>query len=157
MGTLFYSMAMSKKGRGPFCLGVSQAMRQEVEVDGVEVRPPDALGDFKYACLGYSIHHAKGKNRNGSVQLPQCEGLEVLATTAAPGGEAMLMEESGTTGQHHESDGEVRSIPKPSPWPMKNVTEREENVGKDFGERFVRMAGLIVKKGKELSTRILGF
>jgi len=156
MGTLYYSMAMARKGRGPFCAGVSQAVRPETQVEGVEVRPSDALGDFKYACLGYSIHHAKGKNETGALQLPQCEGLEVLATTAAPEAENMLLDEAGPTREEHDTSQERPRKERPEPWPARNIVETDDTDDRDFAERFVRMAGLIVKKGKELSSRILG-
>lgn len=157
MGTLYYSMAMAKKGRGPFCAGVSQAVRSETQIEGVEVRPSDALGDFKYACLGYSIYHAKGKNESGALQLPQCEGLEVLATTAAPEAENMLLDEAGPTRETQDTSPERIPRERPYPWPTRNIVENDDADDRDFAERFVRMAGLIVKKGKELSAKILGF
>ena len=67
------------------CVGVKLA----ADSSSVPTRPPDQLGsahgDFRFSCAGYSVYRVTGKatNRDESVELPFCEGLEVRGSLVA--------------------------------------------------------------------------
>ncbi|XP_026456909.1 uncharacterized protein LOC113357687 isoform X2 [Papaver somniferum] len=86
-GCLYYSSIRKSKSRNPLCLGITGALQQvpESTVGGSDTdASKDArnLTEFKYACVGYSVHsHSKdhsADSKDKRAELPFCVGVELL-------------------------------------------------------------------------------
>ncbi|KAG6571077.1 uncharacterized protein LOC111448192 [Cucurbita moschata] len=86
-GCLYYSSLQKSKSKTPTCIGFSKTLEQvpnyivgETELEAS--KEGRSLADFKYACVGYSVHLEKKDSpndvQNKQAELPFCVGLEVL-------------------------------------------------------------------------------
>jgi len=106
------------------CAGFSKRLQPE---EGSTSLPTDAVpgGDFKYVCLGYSAYDPEAlktaARRRGSradaVQLPYCEGLEVVSAAAMnsrpellTGGPSLAPPQDGGAGEG-DAEPNVRQRP----------------------------------------------
>ncbi|PIA55965.1 hypothetical protein AQUCO_00700345v1 [Aquilegia coerulea] len=86
-GCLYYSSIRKSNSQNPVCLGFTRTLQQvpdyivgesemEASKDGRN------LTDFKYACLGYSVHLDKKSSsadpKEKQAELPVCVGIEFL-------------------------------------------------------------------------------
>ncbi|KAI3978900.1 hypothetical protein MKX01_016075 [Papaver californicum] len=138
-GCLYYSSILKSKSRNPLCLGITGAL-QQVPESTVEGSDTDAskdarnLTEFKYACVGYSVHsHNKDHySKDKRAELPFCVGVELLLDKKPAAAEQV----SGHV--HNKEDDRV--LPQPRPYkPVKPPpSTAEELLG-----RFARNAGLV--------------
>ncbi|XAR72771.1 hypothetical protein NMG60_11019524 [Bertholletia excelsa] len=86
-GYLYYSSIRKSKSQNPMCVGLSRTLDQ---VPSYVVEEPESeaskedhiLTDFKYACIGYSVHLERGDPStdlpNKHAEMPLCVGIELL-------------------------------------------------------------------------------
>ncbi|MCL7050588.1 hypothetical protein MKW94_006019 [Papaver nudicaule] len=140
-GCLYYSSILKSKSRNPLCLGISGALQQvpESTVGGSDTdASKDArnLTEFKYACVGYSVHmHSKDHSavsKDKRAELPFCVGVELLVDKKPAAAEQVSVR------VHNKEDDRV--VPQPRPYkPVKPPhSTAEELLG-----RFARNAGLV--------------
>jgi len=90
IGALYFAMR-NEQMKGPYCAGFKTGLKPTDE--GANLPSNDSIpgGNFKYMCVGYSaydearlLRHASGRPRSPGdpVQLPYCEGLEVISAAA---------------------------------------------------------------------------
>ena len=84
------------------CTGFAKRLRP---TDDASQLPTDSIpgGEFKYGCLGYSAWDEEGlkqaarrrSSQADAVQLPYCEGLEIVSSAAVNGRPELLAEGPG--------------------------------------------------------------
>ncbi|KAL4444353.1 hypothetical protein ABPG75_012090 [Micractinium tetrahymenae] len=89
LGALYFSEARYAAQKPPVCTGFAKRLKP---TDDAAQLPTDSVpgGDFKYICLGYSAWDeealkraaAARRSQADAVQLPYCEGLEVVSAAA---------------------------------------------------------------------------
>ncbi|KAI3933689.1 hypothetical protein MKW92_030112 [Papaver armeniacum] len=140
-GCLYYSSILKSKSRNPLCLGITGALPQvpESTVGGSDTdASKDArnLTEFKYACVGYSVHsHSKdhsADSKDKRAELPFCVGVELLLDKKPAAAEQV-------SGHVHNKEDD-HGLPQPRPYkPVKPPhSTAEELLG-----RFARNAGLV--------------
>jgi len=119
--------------------------------------PATGLADFKYMCAGYSMYtkpekDGAGKRKglgNDIVNLPYCEGLEVISSRDMQDNPVLLKEgmADGAIGDA-KPVGPSSSTEKSSPVPGmgKNFVPGANVDLEDFPSRFMRVAKKIVNK-----------
>uniref|UniRef100_A0A5B7BKJ3 DUF8204 domain-containing protein n=1 Tax=Davidia involucrata TaxID=16924 RepID=A0A5B7BKJ3_DAVIN len=86
-GCLYYSSIRNSKSQSPMCAGFSRTLQQvpsyivgESELE--DSKEGHSLTDFKYACVGYSVHLDKKDPstdpQEKQAELPFCVGIELL-------------------------------------------------------------------------------
>lgn len=117
LGTLYHSQARLNADKLPLCAGMKSSVGKSI--DGPKESVP--AGEFKYMCLGYSVYEADqrrgGPNRGSpdSIELPYCEGLEVISAAELMKSPAVLTE--GTAGASASTLQGARPIRPPRPQP----------------------------------------
>ncbi|XP_026449620.1 uncharacterized protein LOC113349796 [Papaver somniferum] len=140
-GCLYYSSILKSKSRNPLCLGITGALQQvpESTVGGSDTdASKDArnLTEFKYACVGYSVHSHSKDHSAGSkdkrAELPFCVGVELLLDKKPAAAEQV-------SGHVHNKEDD-HGLPQPRAYkPVKPPhSTAEELLG-----RFARNAGLV--------------
>lgn len=91
VGALYFSQHRYDRELSPVCMGFRKRKANDDNAIDVSI-PTDSVpgGDFKYMCIGYSAWDDEAlrdaaRNRrdsNDPVQLPYCEGLEVVSAAA---------------------------------------------------------------------------
>ncbi|CAD7701961.1 unnamed protein product [Ostreobium quekettii] len=120
MGALYYSQALMDGRKEPVCAGFRRTHKA-----GEGAAEPQAeasnLSDFKYMCVGYSVYDeqrirqqpSRHDATGGSVDLPYCEGLEIVSSRHLQGGPVLLKE--GIDGQNptqeQSAEGKNRGAP----------------------------------------------
>lgn len=89
LGALYFSEARYALQKPPVCAGLGRRLKP---TDDTTQLPTDSVpgGDFKYVCLGYSAWDeeamkraaAERQGQGDAVQLPYCEGLEIVSAAA---------------------------------------------------------------------------
>ncbi|XP_026456908.1 uncharacterized protein LOC113357687 isoform X1 [Papaver somniferum] len=140
-GCLYYSSIRKSKSRNPLCLGITGALQQvpESTVGGSDTdASKDArnLTEFKYACVGYSVHsHSKdhsADSKDKRAELPFCVGVELLLDKKPAAAEQV-------SGHVHNKEDD-HGLPQPRPYKPEKPphSTAEELLG-----RFARNAGLV--------------
>ncbi|KAL0034917.1 hypothetical protein WJX79_000291 [Trebouxia sp. C0005] len=150
---LYYSQSIHDKGRNPVCAGIRS--KHLTSSDLAEL-PPESIpaGEFKYMCMGYSLHADRLKNKqrtatehtSDSIDLPYCEGIQVVMATETQRSPMLQTEASqeAASQQTPERQAPLRA--------RKTYTgaQPEHNVGgvnlADLSERFIKTSGKIVDK-----------
>lgn len=136
-GTLYYSSVLKSKGRAPRCFGLSSSLKQVPsyivsESEAEAAKEGRTLTDFRYSCLGYSVHLDKEDGSNDGKKpratLPVCVGIELLVDKRIAG--------PASSGHPHSRE-DVHGVPQPQP--HKPV----QPIGDDFLTKFTRNAGLV--------------
>jgi hypothetical protein len=137
LGALYFSQARFDRERPPLCAGFPSRL-SELSNDGYDAESVPG-GHFKYVCIGYSewdeeVLQRAARQRTAStdpVQLPFCEGLEIVSA-AAVASNPELLTPSGGTGDGKDIDilppkrpppprsinglGDPTSFPEPLDW-----------------------------------------
>jgi len=120
LGTLYHSQARLNANKLPLCAGVKGSVSKPV--DGPKESVP--AGDFKYVCMGHSIYEANSRRLAGStsskgppesIELPYCEGLEVISAAELLKSPAVLNE--GAAGASASAIQGARPVRPPRPQP----------------------------------------
>ncbi|KAI5673213.1 hypothetical protein M9H77_13577 [Catharanthus roseus] len=90
-GCLFYSSVINSKSQSPFCFGQSHTLQQVpdyvVNSDAKVAKGNQTLTDFRYTCIGYSVHLENNiqssEPEKQLVKLPFCVGIEILSSKGA--------------------------------------------------------------------------
>eukprot|EP00887_Chlorella_sp_A99_P006074 scaffold22.g6074.t1 len=121
-------------------------------------------GQFKYVCVGYSAYDAEGLRQAAArragpgdpVQLPYCEGLEIVSTAAMSRKPELLTDgpelssSAGSAAAREQQDASVRQRPGRTFVPGGGLPE--DMSWERFRERFRRMSRRMVDKmGSNLS------
>ncbi|KAK9113024.1 hypothetical protein Scep_020543 [Stephania cephalantha] len=85
-GCLYYSSLRKSQGRNPLCVGVSRTLKQVPSYIGESEMEASkegrTLADFKYACVGYSVHlnnkDSSTDPKEREAELPFCVGIEIV-------------------------------------------------------------------------------
>ncbi|KAI3989131.1 hypothetical protein MKX01_033167 [Papaver californicum] len=149
-GCLYYSSILKSKERKPLCVGISRTLQLvpshivgESEVEAS--KEGRSLTDFKYACLGYSVHmdskdkdpstNPKGKH----AELPFCIGIELLVDkrpAAATAGHAP----GHVPGR---APAHARKTEDGQPLPQLQPSKPPQPAGEEFLPRFSRNANIV--------------
>lgn len=163
LGALYFSEARYGKGRPPVCTGFAKRLKS---TDDAAQLPTDSVpgGDFKYICLGYSAWDEEAMKRAAAtrtsqadaVQLPYCEGLEIVSAAAVQqrpelmgaggpglggGGSA-----AAAAGAPEAAGADVRQRPGRSFVPGAGRLPEEGLDWNKFQERFLRVSKRMVEK-----------
>lgn len=174
-GALFYSQAMHNKGTLPRCGGVPATRDVAYDLSSLQTESVPS-GDFKYVCLGYSQYseaELRARQRSAtpgeSIDLPYCEGLEVISAAAVEG--PMLMKEGAGAGTAADlsppsGSGDMPAGGRRPAWvgqPGVSVEEFPDRVYKTAGKivthmkrNLDHMAGSMRKTLQQLSNDIFG-
>lgn len=160
-GLLYFSSHRKSRARNPLCFGLSRTEPKEHYT--AEKSQPDpskdgrALLDFKYACVGYSVHGdnqatISGVEQDKHVDLPLCMGIEVLAERrAASQGANDAKIQHINHHENHEKKEVARIMPRP-PSSIQTPSTIGNFGPEEFSGRFIRSAGLVAAAvGKNLS------
>ncbi|KAL3132274.1 hypothetical protein ABBQ32_008859 [Trebouxia sp. C0010 RCD-2024] len=151
LGMLYYSQSIHDKGKNPVCGGVRS--KHLTSPDLAEV-PPESIpnGEFKYMCLGYSMHVDRQQKRQRSstdqgadmIELPYCEGIQVVMATdtqQSPMLQAEASQEAAPTQQATDRRPPRRTY---------SGGQADNNLGGvnlgDLSDRFIKTSGKIVEK-----------
>ncbi|CAM6049170.1 unnamed protein product [Sphagnum compactum] len=143
-GCLFYSSFLRDNGQNPTCYGLSHITPHIYRTVGDSDR--QATKDFKYACLGYSVH----KELNSSSAAPTAPAdqstsygeLPLCATTAH---HPVFPPNSATPNdcsQRRNLEEAVHAMPMPRP-AASSTSGGAPGIPKEFSSRFFRCAGLV--------------
>lgn len=161
LGTLYHSQARLNANKPPLCAGVKSKVGKPV--DGTKESVP--AGDFKYMCLGYSVYEAEqrkagvasssNKGPPDSIELPFCEGLEVISAAELMKSPAVLSE--GTAGASPSGVEGSKPIRPPRPQPGRSFVpggssgDTASEVA-SLKERYIRSSQKVLNKmGSNLS------
>ncbi|KAL2613641.1 hypothetical protein R1flu_025333 [Riccia fluitans] len=144
-GCLLYSSSLRDRAQNPICIGLSRAETRVYSMMGDSERDATKdgrrLADFKYACLGYSIHrdakHPSGNPTTDGAELPLCVGVEFLADRRPQGATTSAVEQSRS-----EEEGPAPIMPRPQSSIRPPATIGGMS-GDEFATRFFRCAGLV--------------
>ncbi|KAF5185121.1 Altered inheritance of mitochondria protein [Thalictrum thalictroides] len=135
-GCLYYSSIRKSNSQNPVCVGVTRTLQQvpdyivgesemEASKDGRN------LTDFKYACLGYSVHLDKKSSsadpKEKQAELPVCVGIE------------FLVDKRPVTADHVPAHNKEDGHTSPQPRPYKP----SYSMGEEFLGKFSRNASLV--------------
>jgi len=152
LGALYFSSARRAQGDGPRCVGVH--LNAQGEARGRVLRPKDPQaadgpgkeGGFKYACIGYSVHRGKGhaaKLAGGAVELPLCQGMEVIALSSQEDSPQPIERRPLATRDEEEAPQQPPPRPPPRrairPPPRDDEDDRQSEPG-FYGEFFDRFS-----------------
>lgn len=163
-GLIYFSSSRKSNGRNPLCLGLSRPEDQvhnyiagKSEQDAT--KDGKSLLDFKYACVGYSIHRdnqaatGSGSESDKHAELPLCMGIEMMAERRAPEGTTAIKQEHMNQKGHQSN--EDKSAAPIMPRPPSSVRPPSTVSGfpsEEFSTKFIRSAGLVAAAvGKNLS------
>ncbi|KAL3679309.1 hypothetical protein R1sor_022265 [Riccia sorocarpa] len=143
-GCLLYSSSLKDRGHNPVCIGLSRAETRVYSMMGDSERDARKdgrrLADFKYACIGYSIHrdakHASGDPADAA-DLPLCVGVEFLADRRPQAATTGAVEQSRS-----DEEGPAPIMPRPQSSVRPPATIGGIS-GDEFATRFFRCAGLV--------------
>lgn len=101
LGALYFSQARFDRERPPLCAGFPSRL-SELSDDGYDAESVPG-GHFKYVCIGYSEWDEEALKRaaqrrtasNDPVQLPFCEGLEIVSAAAVASNPELLTPSGG--------------------------------------------------------------
>jgi hypothetical protein len=134
LGALYFSQARFDRERPPLCAGFPSRL-SELSDDGYDTESVPGA-HFKYVCIGYSEWDEEALKRaarrrtasSDPVQLPFCEGLEIVSA-AAVASNPELLTPSGGTGDDKDilppkrppprsinGLGDPTSVPEPLDW-----------------------------------------
>ncbi|KAI3959147.1 hypothetical protein MKX01_023823 [Papaver californicum] len=156
-GCLYYSSILKSKERKPLCVGISRTLQQvpshivgESEVEAS--KEGRSLTDFKYACMGYSVHmdskdkdpstNPKGKH----AELPFCIGIELLVDkrpAAATAGHAPGHASGHAPGHVPGRALAHRKMEDGKPLPQLQPSKPPQPAGEEFLPRFTRNANIV--------------
>ncbi|KAL3539023.1 hypothetical protein ACH5RR_002389 [Cinchona calisaya] len=150
-GCLYYTstLANSKpQNQSPFCFGFSRSFQQvpgySVSSEPHILEDSETLREFRYACVGYSVHLEKKDHstepEKREVELPFCVGLEILSTRRT------VQSKHVPAHIHKVKDGEASSRPQ-----TKQPAQIPSN---GFTYRFARNAGVVAKGVKKNLFRV---
>lgn len=155
-GLLYFSSSKKISSRNPVCFGLSRPEHSAPTAWKSEqdpIKDGKTLLDFKYACVGYSVHHDNQAMTSGNIQsekhgeLPFCMGIEVLAERGASQGRSASMNQKAD----HKNNQAAPIMPRP-PSSIRPPTVLGSFTPEEFGSRFIRSAGLVATAvGKNLS------
>ncbi len=102
LGTLFLSSKRYDSGKSPVCVGFAKRLHPSDEPSQLASESIPG-GEFKYACVGYAAWDDEELKRaarrrtspTDAVQLPYCEGLEIVSSAAMHGRPDLLSVEGG--------------------------------------------------------------
>lgn len=160
-GLLYFSSSRDAKALNPLCVGFS---RPEDRVKNYTAGKSEqdatkegkALLDFKYACLGYSLHRENQATTSGvqldkHAELPICMGIEILAERRATQGASPTRQEHVHQKEDHKNIEATPVLPRP-PTSVRPPNIIGSFTPEEFGSRFIRSAGLVAAAvGKNLS------
>eukprot|EP00873_Tetraselmis_striata_P033302 jgi/Tetstr1/453566/TSEL_040534.t1 len=152
LGFLYFNQSMHDRQQGPMCVGV----RTRPSTVQEDMRNPlPGLVDFKYMCIGYSVYTVNDRKvisktrRPGadSVDLPYCEGLEIISSREMQGSPVLLKEGMGGEPVGRDDLDSSGAPEKEGRFPPgKNfVPGRDVNM-ENFVARFTKMAKKIAQK-----------
>ncbi|BBN16112.1 hypothetical protein MPTK1_7g03520 [Marchantia polymorpha subsp. ruderalis] len=155
-GCLLYSSSLRDSAQNPLCIGLSRSETRVFSTMGDSERDATKdgrrLADFKYACIGYSIHkdvkNSSGKPTDGA-ELPLCVGVEFLADRRPQGATTSPIEQG-----HNDEEGPAPIMPRPQS-SLRPPTTIGGMSGDEFASRFFRCAGLVASAVvKNVSTMV---
>ncbi|EFN58135.1 hypothetical protein CHLNCDRAFT_141886 [Chlorella variabilis] len=147
LGAAYFSMGRYAAQKPPVCAGFAKRLKP---TDDAAQLPTDSVpgGDFKYVCLGYSAWDeealkraaARRSSQADAVQLPYCEGLEVVSAAAVNQRPELM----GAGGPDMAAGGGGPDVPPP-PGPQQGGDVRQRP-----GRSFVPGAGRLPDVGDGL-------
>eukprot|EP00246_Nothoceros_aenigmaticus_P007554 TRINITY_DN2144_c0_g1_i1.p1 TRINITY_DN2144_c0_g1~~TRINITY_DN2144_c0_g1_i1.p1 ORF type:complete len:240 (-),score=38.25 TRINITY_DN2144_c0_g1_i1:23-742(-) len=169
-GCLFYSNTLRDSGRNPICIGVSRAESQSGygvmgETEWEVTKDGKKLGDFKYACVGYSSHREQTSSPGaapslppeGQAELPLCVGLEFLVDKRNRHGLAPAEEQGdGLPNPELQRDGWRDNGGHSNTGHHAPASARPHLSDDDFPSRFVRCAKLVATAVVRNAERVAG-
>ncbi|CAD7701267.1 unnamed protein product [Ostreobium quekettii] len=155
MGALYYSQALMDSRMEPVCAGIRQTHKGGEDLGELQTEASN-LVDFKYMCVGYSIYDEERMRRQPSrddpasgVDLPYCEGLEIVSSRNLQGNPVLLKEGIEGPAGAPPSTQEPAPKRKNSFFPGSGSTFVSEPGGVNWGklpERFQKSSFLILQK-----------
>ena len=159
LGMLFYNQTRQMKGQAPLCTGISRRRTHPAPVSSSETMP---AGDFKFVCLGYSVHEPD-RLRNASatlkpgdpVEVPWCSGVEIISASAVSSQRELLPAGAQSMTPSHDRDTadasgvSDASLQRHQADRRKAVAPIYPHRGPDwegFGHRYIRVANAIIHK-----------
>ncbi|KAL8168006.1 hypothetical protein V2J09_009505 [Rumex salicifolius] len=136
-GTLYYSSILKSKGRRPRCFGLSTSLKQVPsyivgESEAEAAKEGRTLTDFRYACVGYSVHLDKEDGSNDGKKsgpgLPVCVGIELLVDKRPTADHVTA---------HTHSKEDDHGVPQPRPH------RPVQPIGDNFLTKYTRNATLV--------------
>ncbi|KAL4858648.1 hypothetical protein ACK3TF_001587 [Chlorella vulgaris] len=134
-GALFFSEARYSAQRPPLCAGLTKRLKP---TDEVVQLPTDSVpgGDFKYVCIGYSAWDEEALKRaaanrsspEDAVQLPYCEGLEVVSAAAVNSRPELM----GAGGPDLAAGGDSSGTAPPPAGPQQGGADVRQRPGRSF-------------------------
>lgn len=147
-GCMYYSSVINSRSQSPFCVGLSRSFKQvpgyAVSSDPKILEDSRTLAEFRYACLGYSVHLEKKdfstEPQKLEIELPFCSGLEILSTKR--------LVPSKDVPTHIGRDKDRQNSPRPQ------IRQPEQVAHNGFTYRFARNAGVVAKGVKKNMVRV---
>ncbi|CAM6120666.1 unnamed protein product [Calypogeia fissa] len=143
-GCLLYSSTLRDARRNPICIGLGRTEPRVYSLVGDSDRDAAKegrrLADFKYACIGYSIHKEATASSDRPIdtgELPLCVGVEFLADRRPQAASSPTPLE-----QLEQNDEGPPVMPRP-PSAVRQPTTIGGMSGDEFASRFIRCAGLV--------------
>lgn len=173
LGALYFSQSRFDRERPPLCAGFASRL-PELTDDGLAESVPG--GEFKYVCIGYSEWDEEGLKRAAQrrttstdpVQLPFCEGLEIVSAAAVASNPELLSSPSGGTGNEKDIFPPKRppprsitglsdpaSLPEPPDWERLRAgfDRMSRRIVEKMASNAVLMATSIQKTWEDISGR----
>ncbi|MCL7022988.1 hypothetical protein MKW94_010767 [Papaver nudicaule] len=157
-GCLYYSSIRKSKERRPLCVGISRTLQLVPshivgESEAEASKEGRSLTDFKYACVGYSVHmDAKDKDPSTNplgkrAELPFCIGIELLVDkrpVKATAGHAPGHAPAHVPGRAPaHAPAHARKTEDGQPFPQPQSGKPPLPAGEEFLPRFTRNATLV--------------
>lgn len=163
VGALYYSQALMDNRMEPVCAGIRQTHKAGEDLAELQTEASN-LVDFKYMCVGYSMYDedrirrqpAREDPPGGGVDLPYCEGLEIVSSRHLQGNPVLLKE--GMEGSAGEDTPPLEPSQKrktgffPGNSPTNFVPEPGRVNWEKLPERFQRSSYLILQKMQHNAT-----
>lgn len=151
-GLLYFSSSMKNQARNPLCFGFSRPQDRAHNLtagksDQDATKECKSSLDFKYACVGYSLHHENEAVTSDipsdkHIELPLCGGIEVLSEMRD------AKEATARKHQHMNPKEDNNSIEAVPIMPRQPSSTRPPSISgnftpEEFGSRFIHNAGLV--------------
>ncbi|GMH33250.1 hypothetical protein BSKO_01084 [Bryopsis sp. KO-2023] len=165
-GALYYSQALMDRRMPPICAGLRQAHKGSEDIEKLQTEAAN-LVEFKYVCVGYSQYDEKriieqpdrDGPAEGEVELPYCEGLEIISSRQLQRGPVLLKEglDAPTGPQRgHEQVGPRRKSASANEDDPNFVPEPPGRFDwTKFPEKFQRTSELIVSKMQQNALHLI--